>query len=697
VLQRTKLALLCATATILSAQALSAPAWATTPLVTAKVDDSVTVTLANERPVAAHTVTDLGALADSHALPHVILVMKRPASLQAALDKLISDQQNPKSASYHKWLAPSDLRAYGPAQADIDKTVSWLQSHGLKVNAVSPSGMSIDFGGTARQVATAFHTSLHSVSLNGETHIANMTDPAIPAALAPAVHGATLSNFFPKPNNVKAHPNFTVPFPPGYFFAVGPDDFATIYNVKPLWTGNNPFGYKATGEGVTIAVVEQTDILPGDWNTFRTNFKLTGFKKGSLKLTHPGFCGDPGFTGDEVEAAIDADWSSAVAPNATIIEASCPSSDTNFGVEQTLQNLVELGTTASALSISYGGSEVSNGLTFLTGWSNLVEEGAAEGLSIMISAGDSGSSSSESVTTTGLAVNGLSSNPYNTTVGGTDFYDTALGKIGTYWNVNNTNTLQSAKSYIPEIPWNNSCASSVIVKYLGFASAQALCNSTQTAFFVQNDIGGSGGQSLYYSKPDWQNIGVPGVPADGVRDQPDVSLFAANGIWSHFYVICMSDPNEGGSACDYSNADDVLGNAYGGTSVAAPAFAGIIALVVQGNGFKIGNPAPLLYQLAKTQFNNPLLLKNCNSTLGKAISSACVFNNITAGNNAEACVKGTPDCHTAGSAPLGVGVLTASTKAPFVNAFPAGPGYSLATGLGTVNATNLFINMQLDN
>ncbi len=693
-LRATKIALCCA-----SALCASAPAWASAPLVTAEVSDQVTVALANERPAAFHNVTDLGALADTHALPHVTMVLKRSPEQQAAFDKLLVDQQDPKSPSYHKWLSPSELRGYGPAEADIAKTVSWLQSHGLKVNSVSPSGMMIDFGGTARQVSEAFHTSLHKVTTNGETHTANMTDPAIPAALAPVVRGATLSNFFPKPNLVRQKPSFTVPSKENTFYAVGPADFATIYGVKTLYSGANAYGAKITGAGVTIALVEQTDILPADWTTFRKNFNLSGYKQGTLTLTQPGACGDPGFTGDEVEAAIDVDWASAVAPNAKIIEAACPETETTFGVETTLQNLVELGTKATIFSISYGGSEVGNGLTFLAGWTNLVEEGASEGISIMISAGDSGSSSSENVTNTGLAVNGLSTNAYNTTVGGTDFYDAALGQTSKYWKTtNNSATLESAKSYIPEIPWNNSCASPILYKFLNTKDALGVTNATEACNNItilddgQQGVGGTGGQSVYYAKPDWQNIGVPGVPNDGVRDQPDVSLFAANGIWGHFYVICMSDPNEGGTPCDYTNPDDVLGNAYGGTSVAAPAFAGVMALETEFKGTKLGNPAPRLYQLAQLQYNNPLLLSKCNSTLGNAISTACIFNNVTAGNNAEPCVKGSVDCRVSGPAALGIGVLTASTKAPYVNAFPAGPGYSLATGLGTVNVANLLFN-----
>jgi subtilase family serine protease len=550
--------------------------------------------------------------------------------------------------------------------------------------------MSIDFAGPATAIGGAFHTSLHSVSLGGQTHIANITDLAIPAALSPVVRGATLSNFFPKPNLVKRSPKYTIPAGTGDYFAVGPADFATIYNVAPLYTGIGSGGYVATGKGVTIAVVEQTDISPKDWNLFRRQFKLDGYA-GSLTLTHPGDCGDPGFTGDEDEASLDAEWSGAVAIDASIIEASCPGTETSFGVETTLQSLVELGTTASTLSISYGGSEQGNGLTFLDGWANLVEEGASEGLSIMISAGDSGAAANEEDFVDGLGVNGLSTNPYNTTLGGTDFYDAALGKIGTYWKANNSATRESAKSYIPEIPWNNSCASTAIAKYNGFPNIYAACNST-APFPTQDGIGGTGGQSIFYAKPDWQNIGVPGMPADGVRDQPDVSLFAANGIWAHFYVYCMSNPQTGGGPCDYTNPDDIDYVAAGGTSFSAPIFAGVMALVAEFKGFRLGNTAPRLYQLALQQYQDPLLLSRCNSTLGNRISPACVFNDVTVGNNAQPCIKGTLNCHTNADSTQGVGVMTASTKAPFVPAFTAQPGYSLATGLGTVNVTNLLIN-----
>ncbi len=674
------------------------------PVVSAAVSDAVTVAVSGERSPLLASAHDNGAVDDALVMTHAQVVLKRSAAKQAALDKLVDDQLNRNAPNYHKWLTPADLRSYGPDAADVAKVTAWLQSHGLTVNSVSPSGMMIDVSGPASGLKTAFHANLHNVTLpNGETHIANMTDIAIPAALAPVLRGATLSNFFPKPNARRISPNFTFPFRNLMQYAVTPPDFATIYNLNPLFSGNNLYGARVAGAGVRVAVVEQTLIQGKDFVAFRNVFGLTA-AAGKLIFSHPGDCTNPGFTGDEAEAAIDAEYASSSAPDADIVEASCAGGSLGFGVETALQNLVEDGTEAAVLSISYGGPEQEDGLTFLAGWENLVEEGAAEGLSIFVSSGDSGSAAGEEDRTNGLGVNGLSTTPYNTAVGGTDFLDTSLGQNATYWSSKNTATHSSALSYIPETPWNNGCSSSVVYRYLGFGDAITSCNSFSVVkgqevypikgklAFEQQNIGGTGGQSLIYTKPGWQS--APGVPNDGVRDQPDVSLFAANGTWDHFYVICMSDASEGGSACNYNNVNDILGNAYGGTSVSAPAFAGIEALVVQSyGGARQGNAAPRLYQIATAQFNFPQLASQCNSNLGNKIGRACVFNDVTTGNNASSCIAGSIDCFTDTLSTKGIGTMRASsTYSNSIDAFPTTAGYDLATGLGSVNVTNLLYN-----
>ena len=683
-------------------------AQAATGLVTAQVTDASTAPMPSAMPARLGDATDLGAVSPAHVFQHLQLLLTRPAARQAALDALVAAQTDPAAPAYHRWLTPAQLRNdYGPASVDIDKVTAWLASHGLAVNRVSPTGMSIDFSGSSAAVASAFRTSLHQYARAGQNRFSANRTPSIPSALSPVVAGVTLSNFFPHTMRVKGPSidpallagakgqkvgaSFTVAIGSTTYYTVTPADFATIYDLTQARNGF--LGRAVTGTGQTIVVAEQTDINPADWNSFRSLAGLSGFA-GTLQITHPGGCADPGFTSDEGEAALDAEWSSAVAPSATIVEAACAGTETTFGVETTLQNLVELGTPAVTISISYGGSEQSNGLAFAQGFANLIEEGASEGISIFVSAGDSASDSGDdgaAIATSGLSVNGLAASPYDTAIGGTDFLDTALGQNATYWSATDTAIGGSAKSYIPEIPWDNSCSNVVNYTAVGAKGPIVNCNAVKPAANYQDVVGGGGGQSLFFTKPDYQSTAIPGVPNDGVRDLPDVSLFAGNGFWKHFYLECMSDTAEGGVPCDPTNPNDLLGSAFGGTSFGAPDFAGIAALVAEYKGFRVGNMAPRLYQLAAAQYANGVLAQACLATKGNAISPACVFNDVAVGDNSVACKAGTPNCFTNANSTAGIGVLSTSlTK--LQPAFPAGQGYDLATGLGTVNVTNLILN-----
>ncbi len=636
--------------------------------------------------------TDRGAIDGAHVFAHVMLGLKRSPELQRSLDKLVSDQQDPSSAGYHKWITPADLTRYAPAASDVARVADWLHSQGLVVNSVSPSGMTIDFGGTEAAIASAFQAPIHNVVYRGQPYVINMVDAAIPASLVSVIGGVTLSNVFPRPNYVPKS-SVTIPIGSGElpFYFVGPADFATIYNVAPLLRQTSIFARPVTGAGVTIAVVEQTNMLPRDWLRFRQYFNLSSYT-GTFSTLHPGHCGDPGRTADETEAAIDAEWAGANAPDADVVEASCPASETVFGVMTSLQKLVETDfTNATILSVSYGGCEQQDGLPFLQMWTNLAEEGAAEGKSIVVSSGDSGSSCDrDTLDVNGLGVNGLAANRFVTSVGGTDFSDTAHGESKTYWSGQTGGFAGhgTALSYVPEIPWDNSCANSVVASYNGASNGLAYCNTNPSN--VQNDVGATGGASLYFSKPSWQKIGLTGMPHDGARDQPDVSFFAANGYWDHASLICMSDVAFQGAPCEYSG-ENAISQAFGGTSVAAPAFGGVLALITQIKQAPLGNVAPRLYQLAKLQFGDQVLARSCNASLGRDVSKACIFNTVTQGDIAEPCIPGTPDCHVAGKSDT-VGVLSRHDGASPIPAYPAGPGYSLATGLGSINANNLAIS-----
>jgi subtilase family serine protease len=726
-LTRARSTLFCATfLSCLSASALAyvPPTPAAVPAITGAIDESRLVPIQGELSSLVHSSTDLGRVDDNLSMPHLQLLLKRSPERQAALDKLVADQLKPGSAVYQKWVKPEELGpSFGPARSDVEKTAAWLAQHGLKVTRIAPSGMTIDFAGNARQVEDTFHTEIHNMMHKGEAHIANVREPAIPEALHNVVAGVQLHNFFPKPNMysagaakrigntsqwkiTKPGPNFVTPLTPyGTFQAIGPNDFTLIYNVDQVRNGFPGTGV-LTGVGATVAVIDDSSIHTKDWTKFRKIFGYSGYK-GTLTLQNPGNCGNPGYNGAESEADLDAEYSSISAPDANVIQASCPDTNTTFGVYTALANMVELGTPAQVISVSYGFCEAGYGTTFLQSWANAAEEGASEGLSIFVSTGDGGPDTcdnhdSAAYSTTGIGANGLASNPYVTAVGGTDFYDTALGEGPAYFSARNRKGLVSALSYVPEIAWNDTCASPVLREFRAAegkttaTNSVGYCNSTDGLNFL--GIGaGSGAPSNVYAKPDWQTLDVYGVPNDGVRDQPDVSLFAANGIWGHFYVFCGSDPATGGSPCDYSNGDDVLGNAAGGTSFASPAFAGIMVLETQLKGeiqgapgpVRIGNVAPRLYQLAAAQYATGAGLSLCNSTLGNKISSACIFNNVTANTNDVPCLEGTPNCYTTKLSTEGLGVLSENPGPNEVDAFPATPGYSLATGLGTVNAANL--------
>ena len=311
-------------------------------------------------------------------------------------------------------------------------------------------------------------------------------------------------------------------------------------------------------------------------------------------------------------------------------------------------------------------------------------------MSIFVSAGDNDAAVCDDRDTVnaahdGIAVNGWASTPYNVAVGGTDFSDTYSGTNSTYWNAGNTSTYGSARSYIPEIPWNDSCASQLIASYVSGSSltygTTGFCNSAAASNDgLLNIVGGSGGPSILYGKPSWQS-GLVGNPADNVRDLPDVSLFAANGVWSHYFVFCFSDPNNSGNGC--SGAPSTW-NGAGGTSFSAPIFAGIQALINQYTGSAQGNPNPVFYQLAKTEYGASGS-STCNSSNGNSVGASCIFYDVTVGDNDADCTSGSPNCYL----PSGTyGVLSTSTSS-YAPAYKTQTGWDFSTGIGTVNVYNL--------
>src|SRR5208337_3822516 len=386
--------------------------------------------------------------------------------------KLRYDQQIKSSPNYHMWLTPEQFgQQFGPVDADIQAVTDWLASQGFQVSRVAAGRTVIEFSGTAGAVGQAFHTEIHKFVVNGEEHWANASDPQIPAALTPVVAGfASLNNFPREPmmhrlgtfSRSKAtgevQPLFSFPVSCGtntcYYFLVGPADFATIYNVTPLWSAGTD------GTGQTIAVVGETNINPQDVADFRAMFGLP-VNPPNIILNGP----DPGIVSDEIEADLDVQWSGAVAKGATIDLVVSETTETTPGVDLSALYIID-NNLAPIMSESYGGCEAELGAGGNQFHNALWEQAAAQGITVLMAAGDSGSAGCDSAnrgeTTAqyGLAVSGLASTPFNVAVGGTDF-DVNASNALTYWSLTNTSPSQSsAKSYIPESTWNDSCADS---------------------------------------------------------------------------------------------------------------------------------------------------------------------------------------------------------------------------------------------
>lgn len=180
---------------------------------------------------------------------------------------------------------------------------------------------------------------------------------------------------------------------------------------------------------------------------------------------------------------------------------------------------------------------------------------------------------------------------------------------------------------------------------------------------------------------------MSGNPVDGVRDLPDVAMFASGGIWGHFYIVCDSDVNNGGAPCVGTPSNWSGG---GGTSLAAPIVAGVQAIVNGATGERWGNPDFIYYALAAVQNTEG---PSCDATLGNQIASHCIFHDVTLGNNDVDCGPlvvgseslGTFNCYLPGGA-YGVASLSNTTYQP---SYPATPGWDFATGLGSIDAYNL--------
>jgi subtilase family serine protease len=598
------------------------------------VNSSSRVSLPGTISGHAKSSADLGLAPSNTQLGSLSLRFSMTPAQQAALTQLQAAQLDPSSPSYHQWLTPEQFGAsFGLSSSDLAKVSAWLTSQGFTITSIARSSTFITFTGTVAQAQQAFGTAIHTVSLNGEQHISNLTDPVLPSAIAGVVNAVTgLDDFKPKSRS-RARSVTIDPSQPLYTQTangvtshyISPADLYTIYDFAPLTSAS------ITGTGITIAVIGQTDLTQGnvlpDTNiaAFRT---AAGLPAINLKLQLAG-TQDPGISqGDIDEAHIDIEWSGAAASGATILYvygADVFSNSLTYAIDNKV---------APIITSSYGDYETGFGNAMLASYNLLLMQANVQGQTVMSAAGDAGATDCDS---TGLATEGLcvdfpSSSPYVTSAGGTMFSGD-VSSPSNYWNSTNGTNGSSALAYIPEQPWNETTASGGLTSGTGGGA-------------------GGGGASAFFSKPAWQT--GTGVPADSSRDTPDISLNAA--AMHDGYLVCATGDGSGEPACStgFLGTNNAV-NVFGGTSFVAPTFAGILALVEQKvGGTYLGNVGPVLYGF----LNGP--------------TYSSVFHDINTGNNSVPCAQGTPNCPNGGS----IG-------------YNAGTGYDQASGIGSFDVSKL--------
>jgi hypothetical protein len=675
----------------------------TKALITGKIDPNNRASMARSIPAKVSKATDLGRVSSNLPMKDMFLMLQLGDAQKNSLETFLGDAQNPSSPNYHKFLSSKDFgAAYGPAQADIDTITTWLASQGFTVQGVAAAHTWIRFSGTAGTVETAFGTQIHNYQSDGVNRISNSIELTIPSALSAVVSGVLSVNNFEKrsyhtpaetvtrnsagkmiraaqtasPQQLSSVdgtpvPQFTSQGQPEQTL-LAPGDFAKIYNTAPLVTGGN------NGAGVPIAIVGRSDISLSDVETFRTLFKLP-YNDPTIIYANA----DPGVVvGDDEEAILDVEWSGGVAPMAQINYVIGGTTATTDGVDISAAYIVD-NKVAPIMSLSFGECEQLLPEAELSFYNSLWQQAAAEGISVMVSAGDNGASGCNLQddyidTTDGFGVSGLASTPYNTAVGGTEFNDAVPN---TYWSETVNADQSSALGYIPEYVWNETCntaapdtlmncyfqQASSAAAYAGSGGASTCSTHGSTANLLTGLYTCTSG----YKKPSWQT--GTGVPADGERDIPDVALAAASG--HDGFLLCYD------GSCQYTTNPDgsfTLDQAtvIGGTSASSPSMAAILALVEQKAGQYQGLANYKLYSLANAQTGNC----NSSSETDPTQSSSCVFNDITQGSNSLTCTGTSSGCTVA---------IPGTKTYKQLSGWAAGTGYDLATGLGSMNVANL--------
>jgi hypothetical protein len=429
----------------------------------------------------------------------------------------------------------------------------------------------------------------------------------------------------------------------GSTYVVTPADLRTIYSIP---TASNSPG--AAGSGVTVGVIGDSQINLNLVTTYQT---ITGGTAIAPVEIVDG--NDPAITpttsaNDATIAYEQLELISAAAPAAGLNYYVSATTDYDTGLDFAMIRAVD-DNAVSILTIGFQSCEATLGVSGNEFINDLWIQAAAQGITVVAAAGDSGSAGCDTpgapTASSGLGVNGYASTPWNTAVGGTDFYYGSKTGGPNYWSTSNSSTYGSADGYIPEQAWNDSLQNAnnsnpgSKVAYAGGGGYSTVGN-----------VAADGVTTSPYPVQSWQISSLP--LGSTARAIPDLSFFAGNNYNSAQYAICAQP----GDCLTFGTTAQLTFTS--GTAAAAAVFAGIMAEVVEKYGLQ-GNANPTLYALKNT---------------------SGVFNDVTVGSNTVACTAGSTNCTNGYMQTAGV------------NDYATATGYDLATGLGSVNATKLINN-----
>jgi subtilase family serine protease len=574
---------------------------------------------ASRTPLAGTLVTatarqhPVGAVARSARVDFDLVLKLRDAAGAQALVQAVS---SPGSASYRHYVTAAQWESrFSPTAAQVSSARQWLASEGFTVGAVSKDRITISASGTAAQVESAFGTGLENYKLDGRTVRLATRQLSVPAAVADSVVGAMgVNENIATPDDIAqsavrsaaSASAATNPFPPApgafitappcgsYYGAASTTLSPAFGNGYPATVPDTVCGYKPsqfrsaydigpadTGKGYTVAIIDaygSSTIASDATQYFKENAPDLPFANAhftQLDATPFDDEAECAASGWATEQAIDVEAVHSMAPDANILYAGAQNC-LDSGLFATEQTVIDDGL-ANVVTNSWGddAGDLLDDQATKTAFDDVFMLADATGITVQFSSGDSG----DNFVNFGFSSSDYpTESPYVTSVGGTSLQIGANGQQTGQLGWSTGRSFECTANVVGDLP---GCTSSTVNTWLP----------------VSLD-GGSGGFTSYnYAQPFYQKGIVPNTLAlrnealDGpelMRVNPDISMDAdpATGLLIGLHEV-------------FPNGQDVYSQTrYGGTSLASPLLAGVIADVDQAAGAPVGFINPAIYRLA---------------------------------------------------------------------------------------------------